>query len=91
MDPQIYNAILLVAAALLVVSFLITVWRIVTGPNSLDRLVGMDGFTAMFQCALATYRCWSLNTTVVSAMLVIALLGFISTVSVTRFRKRDNQ
>ena len=28
MDPQIYNAILLVAAALLVVSFLITVWRL---------------------------------------------------------------
>ena len=51
----------------------------------------MDGFTAMFQCALATYMCWSLNTTVASAMLVIALLGFISTVSVTRFRKRDNQ
>ena len=91
MDPQIYNAILLVAAALLVVSFLITVWRIITGPNSLDRLVGMDGLTAMFQCALATYMCWSLNTTVASAMLVIALLGFISTVSVTRFRKRDNQ
>ena len=51
----------------------------------------MDGFTAMFQCALATYMCWSLDTSVVSAMLVIALLGFISTVSVTRFRKRDNQ
>ena len=79
MDPQIYNAILLVAAALLVVSFLITVWRIITGPNSLDRLVGMDGFTAMFQCALATYMCWSLNTTVVSAMLVIAMTSMAET------------
>ena len=91
MDPQIYHAILLVPAFLLWVSVLITVWRIIVGPNSLDRLVGMDGFTAMFQCALATYMCWSLDTPVVSAMLVIALLGFISTVSVTRFRKRDNQ
>ena len=91
MDPQIYHAILLVPAFLLWVSVLITVWRIITGPNSLDRLVGMDGFTAMFQCELATYMCWSLDTSVVSAMLVIALLGFISTVSVTRFRKRDNQ
>lgn len=51
----------------------------------------MDGLVAMFQCALATYICWTLNTTVVSAMLVVALLGFISTVSVTRFRKRDPQ
>ena len=91
MDPQIYHAILLVPAFLLWISVLITVWRIITGPNSLDRLVGMGSFTAMFQCALATYMCWSLDTSVVSAMLVIALLGFISTVSVTRFRKRDNQ
>ena len=55
-----------------------------------SRLVGMDGFVAMFQCAVAVYICWTLDTTVTNAMLVVALLGFISTVSVTRFRKRDN-
>lgn len=89
MDPQLYDILLGVAAGILVVAFLITTWRTITGPNSLDRLVGMDGFVAMFQCAMAAYICWTLNTSVVSAMLVVALLGFISTVSVTRFRKRD--
>lgn len=89
MDPQLYDILLGVAAGILVVAFLITTWRIITGPNSLDRLVGMDGLVAMFQCAMATYICWTLNASVVSAMLVVALLGFISTVSVTRFRKRD--
>ncbi|WP_311518490.1 monovalent cation/H+ antiporter complex subunit F [uncultured Corynebacterium sp.] len=89
MDPQLYDILLGVAAGILVVAFLITTWRIITGPNSLDRLVGMDGFVAMFQCAMAAYICLTLNTSVVSAMLVVALLGFISTVSVTRFRKRD--
>ncbi|MGV0420003.1 monovalent cation/H+ antiporter complex subunit F [Corynebacterium simulans] len=89
MDPQLYDILLGVAAGILVVAFLITTWRIITGPNSLDRLVGMDGFVAMFQCAMAAYICWTLNTSVVSTMLVVALLGFISTVSVTRFRKRD--
>ena len=89
MDPQLYDILLGVAAGILVVAFLITTWRIITGPNSLDRLVGMDGLVAMLQCAMATYICWTLNTSVVSAMLVVALLGFISTVSVTRFRKRD--
>lgn len=91
MDPAVYNAGLTVAAALICVALCITTWRVITGPNSLDRLVGMDGFVAMFQCALAVYICWSFNTTVVYAMIVIALLGFISTVAVTRFRKRDNQ
>ena len=84
MDTGLYNILLTAAAGFLVVAFLITTWRIVVGPNSLDRLV------AMFQCAMATYICWSLDTTVSNAMLVVALLGFISTVSVTRFRKRDS-
>lgn len=90
MDPELYNTFLSIAAAMFVVSFLLTTWRIVKGPNSMDRLVGMDGFIAMFQCAMAVYICWTLDTTVSNAMLVVALLGFISTVSVTRFRKRDN-
>lgn len=90
MDPAIYNSLLSIAAAMFVISFLLTTWRIVKGPNSMDRLVGMDGFIAMSQCAVAVYICWTLDTTVTNAMLVVALLGFISTVSVTRFRKRDN-
>ena len=90
MDPAIDNSLLSIAAAMFVISFLLTTWRIVKGANSMDRLVGMDGFVAMFQCAVAVYICWTLDTTVTNAMLVVALLGFISTVSVTRFRKRDN-
>ena len=43
----------------------------------------------MIQCSMATYICWTLDTTVTNFMMVIALLGFISSVSVARFRKRD--
>lgn len=89
MDPAIYNGVLLVAAVMFGLAFIIMTWRILVGPNSLDRMLGLDGFIAMLQCALATYICWSLDTTVANAMLVIALLGFISSVSVARFRKRD--
>ncbi|KQB83207.1 monovalent cation/H+ antiporter complex subunit F [Corynebacterium oculi] len=89
MDSTIYQAILMVAAALFCASFLLTSWRILAGPNSLDRVVGLDGLVAMMQCTLAVYICWTLDTTVSNAMLVIALLGFISSVSVARFRKRD--
>lgn len=89
MDPTIYNAILLVAALFFAASFLLTMWAILIGPNSMDRLLGLDGMIAMIQCILATYICWTLDTTVSNGMLVVALLGFISTVSVARFRKRD--
>ncbi|AGF73478.1 monovalent cation/H+ antiporter complex subunit F [Corynebacterium halotolerans] len=89
MDPNVYNAFLTIAAVFFAASFLMMAWQIVTGPNSMDRMLGLDGFVAMFQCALATYICWTLDTTVANVMLVIALLGFIGTVSVARFRKRD--
>lgn len=89
MDPIIYNSFLIVAAILLAAGFFMMAWRIGTGPDSLDRVLGLDGVVAMLQCALATYICWTLDTTVVNVMMVIALLGFISSLSVARFRKRD--
>lgn len=89
MDQTLYNAILSGAAVLLCLAFVLTAYRIITGPDSLDRILGLEGLIAMFQCALAVYICWTLDTTVSNAMLVIALLGFISSVSVARFRKRD--
>lgn len=92
MDPlQLYGIAATVAAAILAVAFAITAARIVQGPNSLDRLVGMDGLVAMLQSGFALYMAWTLDSSVVNAMLVVALLGFIGTVAVTRFRRRDDQ
>ena len=89
MDPSLYNTLLLVPASLLAVAFIVTGWRMLVGPNSLDRVLSLDAVVAMVQCALAVYICRTLDTTVTNAMIVVALLGFISTVAITRFRKRD--
>lgn len=89
MNDTLYTSFLLVAAVFLALGFLIMTFRILVGPNSLDRMIGLDGFIAMLQCALAVYITWTLDTTIANAMLVIALLGFIASVSVARFRKRD--
>lgn len=89
MNPDIYNFVLLIVAIAFATSFILTAFRILAGPNSMDRMLGLDGLTAMLQCALATYICYSLDTTVSNAMIVVALLGFIATVSVARFRKKD--
>ncbi|WKS27437.1 monovalent cation/H+ antiporter complex subunit F [Corynebacterium propinquum] len=89
MDPELYTTLLIIPGLLISAALAITVWRIIVGPNSLDRLIGLDGMVAMMQSAGATYIAWSSNSTVVYAMMVIAMLAFISTVAVTRFRKRD--
>lgn len=89
MNPTVYNSFLLVAAVFLAIGFIIVTYRIVVGPNSMDRMLGLDGFTASLQCFLAVYISWTIDTTIANAMLVVALLGFISSISVARFRKRD--
>lgn len=89
MNPQLYDALLIVAAIGFCAAFLINGYRLLAGPSSLDRLLSLDATIAMIQCALAVYICWTLDTTVSNAMLVVALLGFIGSVAVTRFRKKD--
>lgn len=89
MDPTLYNIFLGIAGVLLAIGFLVLAWRVIVGPDSMDRVLGNDAITASLQCVLALYICWTLDTTVVNAMMVIALLGFIASLSVARFRKRD--
>ncbi|WP_297190658.1 monovalent cation/H+ antiporter complex subunit F [uncultured Corynebacterium sp.] len=86
---MMYHILLLVAAVMFAVAFLLVGYRMLVGPNSMDRMQALDTTVAILQCALGAYICWSLDTTVVNAMVVLALLGFISSVAVTRFRKRD--
>jgi multicomponent Na+:H+ antiporter subunit F len=89
MNIDLYNTLLIIPGALIAMAMILVTWRIVLGPNSMDRMLSLDGFIAMLQCGLALYICWTLDTTVVSAMLVVALLGFISSIAVARFRKKD--
>lgn len=84
-----YHSLLLIAAIMFAAAFLLVGYRMIVGPNSMDRMQALDTTVAVLQCALGAYICWSLDTTVVNAMVVLALLGFISSVAVTRFRKRD--
>ena len=87
MNP--YTIVLIVVAVMFAASFIMVLGRMVVGPNSMDRLQALDTTVAILQCALGAYICWSLDTTVTNAMIVVALLGFISSVAVTRFRKKD--
>lgn len=57
MDNTLYTAGLTIAAAFFMLSFIFTIYRIIVGPNSIDRLLGLDGTVSMIQCSMATYIC----------------------------------
>lgn len=82
--------LLYLSTGLFVLAFILTGYRLLIGPTSLDRLVAFDGVSALMQCALAIYIFFTIDTTVVNGMVVVALFGFIASVALTRFRKEDD-
>ncbi|UGT64773.1 monovalent cation/H+ antiporter complex subunit F [Nocardia asteroides] len=80
-----------IAAVLLSVAALLTLFRVLTGPSTLDRVVGLDSLTAIAAAALAVYAAWSKETSVVPAIVALALVGFLGSAAVSRFRVRDDR
>ncbi|MCX0270694.1 monovalent cation/H+ antiporter complex subunit F [Nocardia rhamnosiphila] len=80
-----------VAAVLLSAAALITAYRILAGPDTLDRVVGIDSIIAMAICGLAVWAAYSRDTSVVPAIVALSLVGFLGSAAVTRFRVRDDR
>lgn len=85
------SVVYLVCGAMLVTAALITTYRLVAGPNSLDRLVAVDMMVALSVSGMAVWAAYSRDTTVVSAVVSLALLGFIGSISVARYRVPDTK
>jgi len=79
------SGVMLLAAAVL------TTYRALRGPTTLDRLVGMDTLLALTICGLAVWVAATYDTTVVPAIVALSLVSFIGTISVARFRVRDDR
>ena len=79
----------IVAAVLLGAAASITAYRILAGPDTLDRVVGIDSIIGMAICGLAVWAAYSRDTTVVPAIVALSLVSFLGSAAVTRFRVRD--
>ena len=85
------TTIWLIAAVMLVAAAALTTFRILAGPSTLDRLVGVDTLVAVAMCGLGTWAAFSLDTTVVYGITALSLISFVGSVSVARFRVPDIQ
>jgi multicomponent Na+:H+ antiporter subunit F len=83
------NAIWMVSGVMLAAAAVITMFRLLAGPGTLDRLVALDTFVAVTMCAIGTWAAFSLDTTVTYSLTALALISFVGSVSVARFRVRD--
>ena len=77
-------------AALLAVAVGLTLVRIIRGPSILDRAVAIDVLLAVVVAAIATEVAYSRDATALPVLVVLAILGFVGSVSVARFAARRN-
>jgi multicomponent Na+:H+ antiporter subunit F len=83
------NTVWTISAVMLTAAVGITMYRLLAGPGTLDRLVALDTFVAVTMCAIGTWAAYSLDTTVTYSLTALALISFVGSVSVARFRVRD--
>ena len=63
--------------------------RLLAGPSTLDRLVALDTLVAVTMCGVGAWAAYSLDTTVTYGLAALALMSFVGSVSVARFRVPD--
>jgi multicomponent Na+:H+ antiporter subunit F len=83
------NTVLVIAGAMLAAAAVTTMCRMLMGPSTLDRLVALDTLVAVTMCAIGTWAAFSLDTTVTYSLTALALISFVGSVSVARFRVPD--
>ena len=79
---------LIIAAIILVVLAIALLYRIFRGPTSADRIAALDALDLIVALALALYSLYTGRGIYLDIALVVALLGFISTVFVGRYIER---
>lgn len=79
----------IIAGVMLAAAAAITMFRLLAGPNTLDRLVALDTLVAVTLCSVGTWAAFSLDSTVTYSLTALALISFVGTVSVARFRVPD--
>jgi multicomponent Na+:H+ antiporter subunit F len=83
------NYVWIAAAVMLTAAAGVTMIRLLAGPSTLDRLVALDTLVAVTMCGIGTWAAFSLDTTVTYGMAALALISFVGSVSVARFRVPD--
>lgn len=77
-----------VALVMLVVAAGLTVWRAVRPGTLGDRAVALDMIAAVIQCGLMVATVLTGDGILVDVALALGLLGFLSSVTVSRFIER---
>ncbi len=78
------------AFVLLCLALLLNLWRLVKGPSIPDRVLALDTMYINSIALLLLYGLWQGTPLYFEAALLIAMLGFVSTVAICKFLLRGD-
>ncbi len=84
------NIALFVAAVMLLAALGLNLWRLLRGPDAIDRILALDTLYINAVALLGIYGLYLKDVVYFESALLIALLGFIGTVSLARHLLRGD-
>jgi multicomponent K+:H+ antiporter subunit F len=72
------------------VALLMDLWRIVKGPDAADRILALDTMVINVIALLVLYGVWRGTAVYFEAAMLVAMVGFVSTVAYCRFLLRGD-
>ena len=83
-------AILPIASALLGFAILLTLWRLLNGPSWPDRILALDTLYVNALALVVLLGIWYQTSLFFEAALLIAMLGFVGTISLAKYLLRGD-
>lgn len=78
-------------AVMLGVAAVLALIRMTIGPTMLNRAVAMDVLAASIVAGLAIEAAYNRHSTTLPILVVVSLIGFVGSVSISRFASRESQ
>ena len=88
MSAQVLNWSLIVSQLFLALAMACAAYRMLRGPRAQDRVLGLDTLYSNAMLLMLIFGIRTGNTYYFGAAMVIALLGFVSTVALGKFLLR---
>ncbi|MFV1874470.1 MULTISPECIES: K+/H+ antiporter subunit F [Nioella] len=71
-------------------ALLLNLWRIAIGPDAADRILALDTMVINLIALVVLYGVWHSTAIYFEAAMLIAMVGFVSTVAYCRFLLRGD-
>ena len=84
------NLVVLASMTLIVIALLLNAWRLLRGPDATDRILALDTLYIHAAALIILYGILIGRTDFFEAALLIALLGFVSTMALAKFLLRGD-